>query len=67
MLYNGINSTIGYARGKHDSVNSIAAGAISGALFKSTRGLRPMLISGTIVGSVAAAWSVSDFDLRNDL
>jgi import inner membrane translocase subunit TIM23 len=60
MLYNGINSTIGYVRGKHDSVNSIAAGTISGALFKSTRGLRPMMISGGIVGSVAAAWSVSD-------
>jgi import inner membrane translocase subunit TIM23 len=59
MLYNGINSTIGYARGKHDSINSIAAGTISGMVFKSTRGLRPMMISGGIVGSVAAAWAVS--------
>ncbi|EEP81369.1 mitochondrial import inner membrane translocase subunit tim23 [Uncinocarpus reesii 1704] len=35
MAYNGINSTLGYARGKHDAVNSIVAGALSGMLFKS--------------------------------
>ncbi|KAL8837448.1 MAG: hypothetical protein Q9170_002534 [Blastenia crenularia] len=58
MIYNGINSTIGYYRGKHDSANSIAAGALSGMLFKSTRGLRPMMISGGIVAGVAGAWTV---------
>ena len=59
LVYNGINSTIGYYRGRHDSVNSIVAGAISGMLFKSTRGLRPMLISGGLVASAAGAWAVS--------
>lgn len=59
MMYNGINSTIGYYRGKHDAVNSIAAGGISGAIFKCTRGVRPMLISGSIVASVAGSWAVS--------
>nr|POE79896.1 mitochondrial import inner membrane translocase subunit tim23 [Quercus suber] len=59
MMYSGINSTIGYARGKHDSFNSIAAGGISGMLFKSTRGVRPMMISGGIVASVAGTWAVS--------
>lgn len=59
MMYNGINSTIGYYRGKHDAFNSITAGALSGMAFKSTRGVRPMLISGGIVGSVAGAWAVS--------
>jgi len=39
-------------------VNSIAAGAISGAVFKSTRGLRPMMISSGIVATVAGAWAV---------
>ena len=61
MVYNGINSTIGYARGKHDTANSVAAGA-----FKSTRGVRPMMISGGIVASVAAAWAVSTFILARD-
>lgn len=59
MMYNGINSTIGYYRGKHDAANSVAAGAISGAVFKATRGLRPMAISGGIVASLAGGWAVS--------
>ena len=60
MVYNGINSTIGYYRGRHDAANSIAAGALSGMLFKSTRGVKQMMISGGIVATVAAAWTVSD-------
>ena len=59
MVYNGINSTIGYYRGRHDSANSIVAGALSGMLFKSTRGLRPMMISGGLVASAAGAWAVA--------
>lgn len=58
MMYNGVNSTIGYYRGKHDAMNSVAAGGISGAVFRSTRGVRPAMISGGIVASVAGAWAV---------
>ena len=61
LAYSGINSTIGHYRGKHDSVNSIAAGALSGMLFKCTRGLRPMMISGGLVAGAASAWAVSSF------
>ena len=59
MVYNGINSTIGYYRGRHDSVNSVVAGALSGMLFKSTKGVRPMMISGGLVASAAGVWAVS--------
>ncbi|KAJ9642269.1 Mitochondrial import inner membrane translocase subunit tim23 [Knufia peltigerae] len=59
MVYNGFNSTIGYYRGKHDAANSIVAGALSGAIFKSTRGLKPMLISSGIVASIAGAWALT--------
>ncbi|KKZ68138.1 hypothetical protein GX50_05352 [[Emmonsia] crescens] len=59
MVYNGINSTLGHFRGKHDAANSILAGALSGMLFKSTSGLRPMMISGGIVAGVAGAWAVT--------
>ena len=59
MVYNGVNSTVGYYRGKHDAANSVLAGALSGMVFKSTRGIRPMLISGGIVAGVASAWAVS--------
>lgn len=59
ITYNCINSMIGYLRGKHDAANTVAAGGLSGMLFKSTRGLRPMMISGGIVASIAGAWAVS--------
>lgn len=60
MVYNGVNSFIGYIRGRHDSANSVLAGALSGMVFKSTRGIRPMMISGGIVASVAGAWAVCE-------
>ncbi|EXJ95226.1 hypothetical protein A1O1_00346 [Capronia coronata CBS 617.96] len=59
MVYNGINSTIGYYRGRHDAANSIVAGALSGAIFKCTRGLKPMLISSGIVASLAGVWALT--------
>ncbi|KAK4166720.1 Tim17/Tim22/Tim23/Pmp24 family-domain-containing protein [Cladorrhinum sp. PSN259] len=58
IVYNCINSYIGYVRGKHDAANTILAGGLSGMLFKSTRGVRPMLISGGLVASVAGVWAV---------
>ena len=45
-------------------MNSVAAGFLSGALFKSTRGVQPMLISGGLVASAAAAWTVRDHYYR---
>ncbi|RMY97078.1 hypothetical protein D0862_08242 [Hortaea werneckii] len=59
MMYNGINSTIGYYRGRHDSLNSVTAGAISGAIFRSTKGTRPMMISSGICASVAGSWALA--------
>ncbi|EAW14307.1 protein transporter TIM23 [Aspergillus clavatus NRRL 1] len=58
MVYNGFNSGLGYVRGKHDATNSIVAGALSGMLFKSTRGIKPMMISGGIVAGIAGTWTV---------
>jgi mitochondrial import inner membrane translocase subunit TIM23 len=63
LVYNIVNSTIGYARGKHDASNSVVAGALSGMLFKSTRGIKPMMISGGIVASAAGAWTVIPLSL----
>ncbi|KOS19752.1 Mitochondrial import inner membrane translocase subunit tim23 [Escovopsis weberi] len=58
ITYNCVNSLIGWARGRHDAFNTVAAGALSGMLFKSTRGFRPMMISGGLVASVAGVWAV---------
>lgn len=59
MVYNGFNSTIGYYRGKHDMTNSVVAGALSGAMFKSTRGTRQMAISTGLCATFAGGWAVS--------
>jgi mitochondrial import inner membrane translocase subunit TIM23 len=59
MVYNGINSTIGYYRGKHDAANSVVSGGLAGMIFRSTRGPKQMAISGGIVASMAGAWAVS--------
>lgn len=58
MVYNGINSTIGFYRGKHDMTNSVLAGGIAGAIFKSTRGTRQMAISSGVCASIAGGWAV---------
>lgn len=58
ITYNCINSGIGYVRGKHDAANTIAAGGLSGMVFKSTRGVRTMMISGGVVASIAGVWAV---------
>lgn len=58
MLYNGVNSTIGHFRGRHDTANSVLSGAITGAVFKSTRGVRPMVWSSVVVATAAGVWSV---------
>ncbi|KAI9464583.1 Tim17-domain-containing protein [Lactarius psammicola] len=55
--YNGINSTIDAVRGKHDAFGSMAAGALTGALFKSTAGVKPALATATMVSAFAGAWS----------
>ncbi|KAI0201483.1 Tim17-domain-containing protein [Astrocystis sublimbata] len=59
ITYNCINSLIGYVRGQHDAANTIVAGTLSGMIFRSTRGVRQMMISGGVVGTLAAAWAIT--------
>ena len=47
-----------------DAMNSIAAGGISGMVFRSTKGTKPMLISGGLVASAAGVWAVSFLNLQ---
>jgi len=56
MTYNLVDSSIDYFRGKHDDYNSLAAGALTGALFKSSAGARPMAISTCLMTAAAGAW-----------
>lgn len=56
LTYNLIDSSIDGLRGKHDDYNSIAAGALAGAIFRSSAGLRPMGYSTVIMAGAAGAW-----------
>ncbi|KAF9431196.1 Mitochondrial import inner membrane translocase subunit tim23 [Podila epigama] len=57
LMYNGINGAIARARGQYDPVNSVAAGALTGALFKSTAGLRAAGSAGGVCAVLAGIWA----------
>ncbi|KAG0372815.1 MAG: Tim17/Tim22/Tim23/Pmp24 family-domain-containing protein [Linnemannia gamsii] len=57
LMYNGVNGIIGKARGYHDPLNSVAAGAITGAVFKSTAGLRAAGSAGGVCAVAAGIWA----------
>ncbi|SGZ21086.1 BQ5605_C021g09332 [Microbotryum silenes-dioicae] len=58
LIYNGFNSTLdSYRGGKHDIYGSMAAGAMTGALWRCTAGVKPMIISSGLLTVGAAAWT----------
>ncbi|EMR11095.1 hypothetical protein PNEG_00694 [Pneumocystis murina B123] len=57
--YNTANSTLGYYRGKHDDLNSILSGALAGAVYKSTRGIKSIVIVSGICSGIAGIWCFS--------
>ncbi|THU91502.1 Tim17-domain-containing protein [Dendrothele bispora CBS 962.96] len=57
LVYNGINATIDHTRGRHDILGSIAAGGITGALYKSTAGVKPAVSAAVIMSGMAGIWS----------
>ena len=63
LVYNAINSSIDSMRGKHDTFGSMSAGALTGALYKSTG----RKFSSQIISSLIAfvSWSQTD-DCRCD-
>ncbi|KAG5419116.1 TIM23 [Candida metapsilosis] len=56
LTYNIIDSSLDGVRGKHDDVNSVVAGALAGALFRSSRGLKPMAYSSVLMAGAAGLW-----------
>ncbi|KAK4705030.1 hypothetical protein P7C70_g1178, partial [Phenoliferia sp. Uapishka_3] len=58
LIYNGFNSTLdSYRGGKHDIYGSMFAGACTGALWKCTAGIKPMLITSGLMTVGAAGWT----------
>ncbi|KAK6197515.1 Tim17/Tim22/Tim23/Pmp24 family-domain-containing protein [Scheffersomyces amazonensis] len=56
MTYNIIDSTLDAVRGKHDDLNSLGAGALAGAIFRASAGVKPMFISSVLATGAAGAW-----------
>lgn len=56
LTYNLFDSAFDTLRGKHDDANSVAAGALAGALFRSSAGLKPMAYSTVIMTGAAGSW-----------
>ncbi|KAI0741556.1 mitochondrial import inner membrane translocase subunit tim23 [Daedaleopsis nitida] len=57
LVYNAFNSSIDHFRGQHDTYGSMAAGALTGALYKSTAGVKPALAAATFMSGFAGIWS----------
>lgn len=56
LAYNIINSSIDSFRGKHDVWGGMAAGGLTGAIYKSTAGVRQALAAATIMTTLAGTW-----------
>ncbi|CCH61930.1 hypothetical protein TBLA_0F03960 [Henningerozyma blattae CBS 6284] len=56
MTYNLINSSLDSYRGKHDSMGSVVSGALTGAIFKSSKGVKPMVIASGLTAGAAGLW-----------
>ena len=56
LMYNIIDSSLDMYRGKHDDINSLVSGALTGAIFKSTSGVKAMGISTGLMTLAAASW-----------
>jgi import inner membrane translocase subunit TIM23 len=56
IYYNLTNSALDAVREKHDPINSMAAGAFTGAVYKCTSGVRPMLVGAAIGTGAMGAW-----------
>lgn len=55
--YNVVNSSIDAFRGKHDVAGSVVAGALTGAVFKSSKGVKPAAYAAGMVATAAGLWS----------
>lgn len=58
LIYNGINSTIDVYRGHvHDMYGSMAAAALTGLIWRSTAGIKSMVVTSSLLTVGAAGWS----------
>lgn len=57
LMYCSLDTLIGKLRGgEEDEFNSVGAATLTGMIFKSTAGLRPIAIAGALGGGIATAY-----------
>jgi len=57
LMYCSLDTLIGKLRGgEEDAFNSVGAATLTGMIFKSTAGLRPIAIAGALGGGLATAY-----------
>jgi import inner membrane translocase subunit TIM23 len=64
MFYVGFNNLFSWVRGEEDIYNAVSAGALSGALYKSSSGVK-MVAKHSLIGGVV--FSGLDYAFRNDM
>ena len=64
MFYVGFNNFFGWIRGEEDMYNAAAAGAIAGALYKSSSGMKSIARHSLLSGAV---FTGLDYAFRNDM
>ncbi|CAJ0868020.1 6817_t:CDS:2 [Entrophospora sp. SA101] len=57
MGYNTINGIISSTRGRHDTINNVASGALVGVIFKSTAGIKAAATASLICAATAGTWT----------
>lgn len=60
LMYCSVNTAMEKARGTEDMYNSVAAAVTTGALFKSTAGVRAVAFAGSLGGSLAVLYIAGD-------
>ncbi|GAA5970730.1 hypothetical protein JCM21900_003292 [Sporobolomyces salmonicolor] len=64
LIYNGINSSIDLYRGQvHDAYGSMTAAALTGLIWRSTAGVKSMVITSGLLTVGAAGWSYAKLQL----
>jgi mitochondrial import inner membrane translocase subunit TIM23 len=56
VLYSAFGVLLSWARGEEDEINTIAAGALSGLMYKSTAGLKKCAIGGGVGLALSSLW-----------
>ncbi|EGF77785.1 hypothetical protein BATDEDRAFT_91477 [Batrachochytrium dendrobatidis JAM81] len=65
MTWAIMDNTLSMIRGKSDYFNHISAAFASGILFKSTAGIRPAVITGSILASIVSGYGIFEYAMAS--